>query len=129
MQPAPIVFTLPCLLPLPNRTRGEHWTATRDRKPQLAREVWAALNGRRPAEPLARSRVTVWRHGIVEPDFDNLAASLKSLLDVLQPVTERRTYGLGLIADDAPSACDIRPRWIKAGRRVDQRTVVEVVAL
>lgn len=124
----PIVFTLPLLLPTPNRTRGEHWAATHKRKKRLAEEVAVALGFRRPPEPLTKARVTVWRHSVSAMDFDNNVASLKPLLDVMQPPTVRRKYGLGLIADDGPETIDVAVHWLKSATRRDQRTVVKVEA-
>ena len=122
-----IAFTLPLLLPLPNRRRGTHWAVLSKERKRLATEIWAALGTQQPAQPLARARVTIWRHSVQEPDTDNLYASCKGVLDALQPATERRTYGLGVITDDRPSLCDLRAKWVKAAHRTDQRTVVEVV--
>jgi hypothetical protein len=116
------------LLDTPNRTRGQHWAVTSGYKRRVAREVWVALGGRLPAEPIQRCRVTVYRHSTRQPDDDNLAGSLKPLLDALQPSTDRRTYGLGLIADDAPGVCSMVPRWVKATRATQfTRVVIEPV--
>jgi hypothetical protein len=111
-----IAFTLPMLLDTPNRTRGQHWAVTSAYKRRVAQEVWIALGCRLPATPIERCRVTVYRHSTRQPDDDNLAASMKPLLDALQPATAKRRYGLGLIADDAPGVCLMVPRWIKATR-------------
>ena len=42
------------------------------------------------------------------PDTDNLYAACKPLLDVLQPATDRRVYGLGIIENDKPTKCELR---------------------
>lgn len=125
---APIAFTIPLLLDTPNRTRGQHWAVTAAYKKRIAQEVWIALGGRLPAAPLARSRVTVWRHSTQEPDFDNMVASLKPIADVLQPATDARKYGLGIILDDKPACCEIVARWVKA-KRSNQYTSVVVEAV
>lgn len=124
-----IVFMLPLLLPLPNRTRGQHWSKIRDYKIELAWDVKLALRDSvclLPDRPFDMSRITVWRHSVQRPDTDNLYASLKPLCDVLQPCTAKRKYGLGVIVDDAPGVCEMRAFWNKAPRRNDQRTVVAV---
>ena len=123
-----IAFTLPLLLPLPNRRRGTHWAVLSKERKHLAAEIWAALAGRVPPSPLPRARVTIWRHSVQEPDTDNLYASCKGVLDAIQPATDRRTYGLGIIVDDKPSVCELRALWVKERHRTDQRTVVEVLA-
>ena len=123
-------FRLAAPLQLPNRIpAGKTWKAAAGRKAKarqlLALEVMALI-GARPAQPLARASVQVFRHGIQAPDQDNLFASCKGLLDVLQPSTARRKYGLGIIAGDDPAHLELAVHHIKAAHRGEQGTVVVV---
>lgn len=121
-----IVITIPRLAPLLNRYRAMHWTMRRRETGIWAQEMNVALIGQRPAQPIAKSAVTIYRHSTHEPDMDGLVASAKIILDVLQPPSKRHPYGLGIIADDKASACDLTVRWIKAAHRPEQRTVIVV---
>lgn len=125
----PIVFTLPLLLPTPNQSLRLHWSKRRKHIRDIAWQAKILMLGKIPAEPFARARVRVWRHGITPLDPDAITASAKMLLDVLQPQSRRHPYGLGVIANDDAASLELSVQWIKAARRVDQRTVVEVAAL
>ena len=63
--------------------------------------------------------VEIDRHCTIEPDEENLKASGKCLLDVLQPMHPvRRPYGLGIILEDAPSCLHaLRVNHIQSSRR------------
>ena len=65
-------------------------------------EVMAAIGGPRyfPRPPLQRVKITVVRCSVGRLDPDNLAASTKSLLDVLCVKSSRHPTGLGIIEDD-----------------------------
>ena len=128
-----IQFRLAAPLQLPNRKSNLNWNAkgamVKKAREQLAWEIRAALAGQMPAQPFQFSSVQVFRHGIIEPDRDNLYASAKDLLDVLQPMRDvrpRRLFGLGIIADDKPSRCAFEIKHIKARHRTDQCTVVVI---
>lgn len=108
-----IVFNIPYALVLPNRrgiasTRFSGAGKIRREREQMAWEIAAELAGFRPAAPLKYARVQVFRHSTGVPDTDNLYASCKPLLDVLQPATDRRLYGLGVIQNDSPTRCELR---------------------
>ena len=130
-----IHFTLPLLLPTRNEQDRMHFHEKTKLKERLAMEI-RACGFVRPINPLPLCAVTVWRHSLVEPDTDGLFGSLKQLLDVLQPqgaliaikgkTQFRNPQGIGIIADDRPSACDVRAYWIKARHRTDQKTVVVI---
>jgi len=129
-----IQFRLAAPLLLPNRkgiARSRAAGAARVKRERivLASEVMALTAGRRPAVPFSYAAVRVFRHSVQEPDTDNLYAACKGLLDVLQPATGQRVYGLGIIADDKPGTCHIEAHHVPAARRVDQCTVVEITAL
>ncbi len=78
------------------------------------------------AAPMEYATVQVWRHGIQEPDYDNLFASLKGLMDVLQPVSKRHPYGCGVILNDSPKHVYTRIHHVQAQKRVDQHTRVVI---
>jgi hypothetical protein len=103
-----------------------HFAARKRYIATLAWEVRAAILGPLPAAPLARSRVTIWRHSIQPLDADALAGSVKHLLDLLQPMSKRHPYGLGLIADDRADCCALSVHWVKARSRTEQRMVVQI---
>ena len=61
-------------------------------------------SGARPPEPWTRARVTIVRRSSVEPDFDNLYAGAKFLLDGLKAAR--------VIEDDKPSVIGMPDcRW------------------
>ena len=129
-----IVFRLPAPLRLPNRkgiarTRAAGAAQEKEARELLAWEIASMLAGQRPAEPLKYVQVSVFRHSLQEPDTDNLYASCKGLLDVLQPSGKRRTYGLGIIENDKPSRCLLKVRHIPVRYRTDQCTHVVIKAV
>lgn len=124
-------FRLAAPLQLPNRKSNLDWrikgAMVKKARERLAWEIRAALSGQLPDEPFAYAKVQIFRHGIIEPDRDNLYAAAKDLLDVLQPMRDvrpKRLFGLGIITDDKSSRCDFEIKHIKARHRVDQCTVV-----
>lgn len=97
--------------PTLNRMLRQHWSRRRTEGFRVAWLVRAALaeSGQAlPAQPLARARVMIERaapgHAV---DPDGLVGGCKGLLDVLQPATPKRRYGLGLIQDDSPRHIDL----------------------
>lgn len=126
-----ISFRLTAPLQLPNRKPNLRWQAkgaiTKKARELLAWEIMAALAGQIPAETFKFSSVRIFRHCVGEgPDVDNLYASAKDILDVLQPPTARRTFGLGIISDDKPSRCDFVIQHVRARHRPDQCTRVVI---
>ncbi len=126
-----ISFTLAKPLKLPNRRNlGSNWKAAHAARAAerriLSAEIAAQLAGRRPESPFAIAQVIVQRVGIRAPDYDNLYASAKALLDCMQPATDRRKYGLGLIAGDDPMRLVLRVEHVRAKRLCDQCTEVAV---
>ncbi len=126
---APIAFTIQGLTPSPNTMLRTHWSARRRYIADLAWQVRAALLGPLPTSPIARARVTVWRHSVQPLDSDALAGSVKFLLDVLQPPSPRHPYGLGVLQDDRADCCELTVRWVTTKHRTDQRMVVEIAPL
>ena len=129
-----LIFTLPYALKLPNSegiptTRGIGAAKIRKARTDMAWEVAALLSGLRPAKPIRYSRVQVFRHSVGVPDRDNLFTSCKGLLDVLQPATSKRLFGLGIIENDCPSRCDLRVFDTKSPRRNEQFTRVVITEI
>jgi hypothetical protein len=126
-----IQFRLAAPLVLPNRKGiAQHRAAgaaqVKRERVILASEIMVLTAGQRPATPLRFASVSVFRRSVAEPDTDNLYASLKPLLDVLQPSGDRRVYGLGIIANDKPSACWINVHHVPVNRRNEQCTMVVI---
>lgn len=72
------------LLPkiITNGSHGSHWAATAEKKKW--RTLIALHVGRQgPVKPLERAKVECVRRSSSEPDFDNLAASFKRVIDAL----------------------------------------------
>jgi hypothetical protein len=126
---ADLVFRLAAPLPLLNVQLRQHFAQRGAAKKDLAWEVLAALGRARPAQPLQRVEVTIWRHSVQAPDQDNLVASAKSLLDVLQPASKRHPYGVGVISGDDPARLRLAVHHVKAKHRTDQHTLVRVRAV
>ncbi|HET6606727.1 MAG TPA: hypothetical protein VFG62_08670 [Rhodopila sp.] len=121
-----IVFRLAAPLPLLNVQLRQHWANRAAVKKDLAWEVLAVLGRARPAAPIEFAQVTIWRHSIQAPDWDNLVASAKNLLDVLQPASERHPYGLGVIASDDQAHLKLAVHHVKAKTRTEQCTLVRI---
>lgn len=102
--PGRLTFTLAAPLPLLNPMLRTHWSKRRRELKALSRAVWEAIivvpGQRLPAAPYQRAKIAVLRRSPGHPDPDNLAASVKPLCDVLQPLTAKRKYGLGIIIND-----------------------------
>ncbi len=118
-------------LKLPNRRNlGSNWKATHaaraSERRALSAEIIAQLVGVRPEHPFNFASIVIERVGIRAPDYDNLYASAKALLDCLQPCTDRRRYGVGVIAGDDPTRLKLSVEHVKAKRIVDQHTVVRI---
>ena len=87
-----------------------------------ATQHWAALveaavrEAGRPVEPLPKAGVVLIRHSASEPDYDNLVASFKPLVDGLTKS--------GVISDDKPSVVGHPEyRWRKAKPKQGRVTV------
>lgn len=127
--PGAIAFRI-ANLPLPNRVRGKaacwQWVKASKLRKALAEEVAACLPVPRPAA-LEKARVEIVRYTVSLADEDNLHASVKPLLDVLQPAgSAGRKYGLGMIESDSPASLHLIVRQEKVHRRALQRTDVVV---
>jgi len=104
-----ITLVLPLALKSLNQRQRMHWAALMRYRNQIALEVTAAFGGTRyfPRPPLKNVRISVCRHSQLPIDPDNLAASCKSLLDVLCVKSNRHPCGLGIIEDDNPDQCKL----------------------
>lgn len=118
-------FTLPYTLKNLNVFLRLHWSDRSRYIRQVSADV-AALIQHLPAgaPPIEHARVTVTRHALREPDADNLTGSCKSLLDVLQPRSDRHPHGLGLIQGDDPDHLELVVVCDPAAKRSEVRTVV-----
>lgn len=98
-----VAFSLPLRLPTLNPMLRTHWSERRKQLRALSWEVHIALPpANRPATPFEHIEIEIDRFNHQEPDEENQKASAKLLLDVLQPMhPKQRSYGLGVIRDDA----------------------------
>ena len=131
MRP-PILFHLSFLLPSLNVMLRQHWATRHDLIVRLNQEVMVGVGGPAhfPRPPFERARITVTRHSVGVLDDENLAASLKCLVDVLKAYHfKRNPLGLGFIVDDDPAHCQQVPRQIAEKHRTAQRTIVVVEEL
>lgn len=120
---------------LPNK-RQNHWSSGAKEARQWREDVVLAARlqlGPPPYETFQKATVQFDCYRSREPDHDNLVASLKPLLDGLQPRREIRTrrgvsvhVGCGIIATDEPS-CIGSPvvRWHHC-KRIDCRVVITI---
>jgi hypothetical protein len=105
---AEISFTLGAPTKTLNELRGMHHRVYAKHRAAVAQEVLALTVGKRPPQPFAKARLVVERHSAGRPDVDGLYGGLKPLLDVLQPYSKRCPNGLGIIANDAPGALELK---------------------
>lgn len=93
-----------------NRMSGRHWRSRVTEAKKWHRAVFLAVGWQGPKEPLKKARLTLTRHSMIEPDFDNLASSFKYILDGL--------VKCGVIQDDKPSVIGSPSfKWAKAKPR------------
>ena len=135
-----LTFNLVGVPELPNAIGRKHWSVKSDHARFWRMAVVAAVACKAPPAPLvkARVRIEVWRKG--RPDPDNLVASIKPLLDGLQPSRTwlrrgqtRVVVGAGVIEDDKPENFEGgRPEVIghqcKRGKKPRVVVTVEEVA-
>jgi len=85
-----------------------HWAKRRKHD-----QVWkdrvklAIMREKRPTRPLAKAHIVITRCSTTEPDFDNLAAAAKPLVDALIGT---------VLKDDSPSHLTRHYQWEKAPR-------------
>lgn len=131
MPPIPdrIQFALPVLLKLPNRTLGQPWQAAYAQRKKLAPMVDEATREWQGRVPMERARVTVTRYSLGVADDDNVAASIKPLVDLLLVRNKTHPSSVGLVVDDSPDHMDIRWGVVRVATRVEQRTEVLIEKL
>lgn len=95
---------LPAATPSNNIIKGMHFRAYQKTRQGWRLMVLSALKGVRPAAPIQRARLVIIRHSAGFLDWDNALGGLKPLLDCLVSASKRNPDGLGLIADDNPTA-------------------------
>ncbi|WP_230844520.1 hypothetical protein [Acetobacter pasteurianus] len=106
----------------------------------MQRAVAHATIGQRISEPMQKARVLIERHGVHEPDMDNLWGGAKRLIDclttpkLLQVRTEgarqrvKNKRGLGFVVDDGPAHITLEIRHVPA-RICTQKTVVTITEI
>jgi hypothetical protein len=129
--PREINFVLPFLLPSLNVRDRQHWAVRRRQMLMLQQEIMAAMGGPEhyPQPPFSRARITVTRISTGKLDPDNLAASVKGLLDVVKMRSERNPLGLSFIVDDDPARIELIVRQQHAPSRKEQATAVRIEEL
>jgi hypothetical protein len=129
-------FTLPMVTPLLNVTLRTHFRDAKRLQARMSGLLRMASQGRRPATPLQRARVTIERRSTGTPDQDNLVGGVKQLVDVLlvpqvlgvRGRKVRHALGLSFVVDDAPAHLELVVRSVKV-KRADQCTVITVEEL
>lgn len=123
----PLVISLPKLLPAQNVALRTHWASRRKARINLAWEIAAELGRQRTLAPIERASVEITRYYCGTPlDPDNLAASAKHVLDVLQPPSRRCPTGLAVIAGDDPAHLALTLRQVRVPHRHQQRTLIMI---
>lgn len=124
-QAGDIVFKLSKPLLLPNAKNKLHWTDKSRLIHEMSDEVARAIL-KMPPQPLQKVSIVALRYGLKNPDWDNLQSSLKSLLDVLQPRSDRHPYGLGIIAGDDPAHLVAEAVGVQVKSKAEQKTLVRI---
>ena len=122
-----IDITIPMVPPSLNVQRRMHFGAYKRLRGELAKQVhWALIEGRhiRPL-PMPFARIVFTRQASRSLDVDNLAGSMKPLLDVLRPGARLNPNGLGLIEDDDASHCTVIYQQEKT-KRGQERTRIQI---
>jgi len=83
---------------LPRVLDHAHWRVVAQHRTKWRMLVKYAVGGKGPEVPLERARVSIVIHNKRAPDPDNLVASIKPILDGLQP--GGRYVGADVIAND-----------------------------
>jgi hypothetical protein len=126
-----ITFNLPMCMPAPNARLRQHWAKRRHTDGHLRLAMICALGGTLylPPAPFKFARVTVMQRRLQLLDVDAIAASLKGMIDLLQPASKRHPMGLGIITGDDPAHCELIARQTRAAHRPDQRTIIVIEEL
>ena len=124
--PDRIEFMIPRLLKLPNKTIGTHWSESYRQRSQLRTMLEPILAPYIEHVPMERAKVTVTRFscGATRPDWDNLAAGAKPLIDLLLVASKTHPRSFGIIQDDGPTQVIPIMFAERVMTRVEQRTEV-----
>lgn len=77
-------FTLPGLPKMTNsKRRVAHWAQLQQEANKWKATLMLYLVGKKPAEPLAKAKLTLIRGSSVEPDYDGLVSGFKHVIDGL----------------------------------------------
>ena len=101
---------LPAAIPSNNAIKGMHFHAYKKLRNGWRASVLAAIGGKVPMAPIARSALEIERYCAGSLDWDNAYGGLKPLLDCLVVPSARNPDGLGLIEDDSPKFMPEAPR-------------------
>lgn len=112
MPPRELIYELhlPAATPSNNAIKGMHFHAYKKLRNGWRASVLAAIGGKVPAAPIARSALEIERYCAGTLDWDNAYGGLKPLLDCLVSPSTRNPDGLGLIEDDSPRFMPDAPR-------------------
>jgi hypothetical protein len=137
-RPSVIELDLPYLLPTLNDRQKTGWAKAHLKKhwiEKLQNDVMISMAmqyGSWVYAPYAHAWIVIERVSAAsrEPDHDNLSASAKELVDVLQPMHPTiRPYGLGIIAGDHPQVLHRCIKWRRPQVNENQHTFVTVKLL
>lgn len=105
-------------LPRLNPADKTHWrTQTRESKEWRGRVAWLS-KGKAPRTPLRNPLVICTRYSTAEPDYDNLVASFKALVDGV--------VDAGWAEGDKPSQLGREYHWERVKKRSEQRVEIAI---
>ena len=112
MPPRELIYELhlPAATPSNNAIKAMHFHAYKKLRNGWRASVLAAIGGKAPTAPIARSALEIERYCAGSLDWDNAYGGSKPLLDCLVVPSARNPDGLGLIADDSPKFIPDAPR-------------------
>lgn len=132
MPPRELLYELhlPEATPSNNAIKGMHFHAYKKLRNGWRASVLAAIGGKVPAAPIARSALEIERYCAGSLDWDNAYGGLKPLLDCLVAQSARNPDGLGLIQDDSPKFMPEAPRMTQfAAKRGAGCAVVRIFSV
>jgi hypothetical protein len=132
MPPRELVYELHLPEPTPsnNAIKGMHFHAYKKLRNGWRASVLAAIGGKAPSTPIARSLLEIERFCAGSLDWDNAYGGLKPILDCLVASSARNPDGLGLIRDESPKFMPEAPRMTQAtAKRGMGRTVIRIYAV
>ena len=112
MLPRELIYELhlPAATPSNTAIKGMHFHAYKKLRNSWRASLLAAIGGKVPTAPIARSALEIERYCAGRLDWDNAYGGLKPLLDCLVAPSARNPDGLGLIEDDSPKFMPEAPR-------------------